>query len=205
MLEERLQLSVALSQRSFVLGSQLGACGAQLFIDSLELSATLVKLDQYRHFAAQDLLDDRHRDVVDRAELVALQPVELADVHRGDEDDRRAFKPRMLAHQTCHLEAVHLRHVHVEQDRRELLLEQPFQGLGAGKRPDALHSQPVQDGLVRQQPGRLIVHEQDAGTGRSRTVFAGPRRLACGGLTCLQRVHWTVRRTCWAWRRVDRF
>ena len=59
-----------------------------------------------------------------------------------------------------HFEAVHLRHVHVEQDRREFLLQQPFQGLRAGKRATSW-SEPVQDSFVGQEPGRLVVDQQD--------------------------------------------
>ena len=91
-----------------------------------------MQLDQHRNLAAQDLGDDGHGDVIDRAELVALQAVELADVDRSDEDDRRALHPRMLADQARHLEAVHFRHVHVEQDRRELLFQESLQRLRPG-------------------------------------------------------------------------
>jgi hypothetical protein len=47
----------------------------------------------------------------------------------------------MIADQACDLEAVHLRHLNVEQDRRELLLQQPFQRLRARECADAMHAQ----------------------------------------------------------------
>ena len=190
MLEQRLQLGIAFRQRLLVLGIQLCARGAQLGVHSFELAATLMKLDQHCDLAAQDLRYDRYGDVVDCAELVALQPVELADVHGGDEDDRRQLQSRMLPHQARHLEAVHFRHVHIQQDRCELLFEQPFQRLRARERPDALNAQAVQDRLVGQESRRLVVHEQDAGARRSRWRLAGHRGR--GGLTCLQRAHVAV-------------
>ena len=189
MLEDRLQLRVTLGQCFLMLDVEPGTRGAQRCIHRLQLAAPLVKLDQHCDLAAQDLRHDGHRDVVDRAELVALQAIELADVHRGDEDDGRALHPRMLADQARDLEAVHLRHVHVEQDRREFLFEQPLQRLRPGERPDALDAEPVQDGFVGQQPGGLVVDEQDAGSG-GRLRLADGRRGADGGGICFRRAHY---------------
>src|SRR4030095_11236248 len=103
----RLQLRVALGQGLLVLGSQLGARRAQSQVQGLQLTATLVRLDQHRDRAAQDLGHDGYCDVVDRAELVALEAIELADMYSGDEDDGSALHPRMLANQARHLETVH--------------------------------------------------------------------------------------------------
>ena len=85
-----------------------------------------IKLHQYRDLAAQDFRHHRDRDVVDRAELVALQPIELADVHAGDEDDRRALEARMLVDQARGLEAIHARHADIEQHHREFIGHQPL-------------------------------------------------------------------------------
>ena len=97
----------------------------------------------------------------------------------------------LAAHQPRHLEAVHLRHVHVEQDRCELLLQQSFQGLRSGQCPHALDAQAVQDGFVRQELGRLIVDQQDAGAGRLWRL-ADCRRLAGGSGICPRGAHLTV-------------
>ena len=74
-------------------------------------------------------------DVVDRAELVAAQAVEVGDVDRGDEDDRRLLEARMLVDQARGLEAVHARHVDVEQDHRELVLHQLLQRFACRSAP----------------------------------------------------------------------
>ena len=94
----------------------------------------------------------------------------------------------MLADQARDLEAVHLRHVHVEQDRRELLFEQPLQRLHPGERTDALDAESIQDGFVRQQPRGLVVDEQDAGSG-GRVRLDDGRRGAEGGGICFRRAH----------------
>ncbi len=95
---------------------------ARLLIELLQLAPLAVQLHQHRHLAAQDLRHHRNRHVVDRAELVALQAVELADVHAGDEDDRRALEARMLVDQAGGLEAIHAGHVHVQQHHGEFVL-----------------------------------------------------------------------------------
>ena len=125
--------SVALSassSRAFSACSAAFAAGEAL-VEPLELAPLAVELDQHLHLAAQDLRHDRHVDVIDGAELVALQPVEVGHVHRGDEDDRRLLEARMLVDQRRGLEAVHARHVDVEQDRREVALHQPRERLRA--------------------------------------------------------------------------
>ena len=49
----------------------------QLLVRPLQLLALAVELHQHRYLAAQDLRHDRHRHVIDGAERVALEPVEV--------------------------------------------------------------------------------------------------------------------------------
>ena len=130
----------ASSSRVFSACSVVLACSscafasARLAIELLQLQPLAMQLDQHRHLAAQDLRHDRDRDVVDRAELVALEAVELGVVHAGDEDDRRALEARMIVDHRRGLEAVHARHADVEQHQRELVLHQARQRLHARAR-----------------------------------------------------------------------
>src|ERR1700686_1825780 len=88
---------------------------SQAAIELPQLPSLAVQLDQHRDLAAQDFRYHRNSHVVDRPEFVTLQPVEFADMHTGDENDRRLFVARVLVNQRCSLEAVHSRHIHVEQ------------------------------------------------------------------------------------------
>jgi hypothetical protein len=114
-------------QRAVALGFEQGAGQLELAVESLELGAALVELHQQRDLAAQDLRHQRHRDVIDGADLVALELVDLADLESGHEDDRRVLETRMLPDQARGFEAVHVRHHHVEQDHGEGLLQQPVE------------------------------------------------------------------------------
>ena len=101
-------------------------CLGETAVQLLQLAPLQMQLHQHGHLAAQDLRHHRDVHIVDRAELVALQPIELGDVHAGDEDDRRLLEARMLVDQGRGLEAVHARHADIEQHDRELVLHQAF-------------------------------------------------------------------------------
>jgi hypothetical protein len=106
-----------------VLGFALRTRLGERVIQLPQLIAASMQLDEHRHLAAENLRDDGYRNVVDGADLVAAQLIELGDVDGGDEDDRRALEPRMLAHHPRHLEPVHPRHVDVEQDDGEVVFQ----------------------------------------------------------------------------------
>ena len=82
-------------------------------------------------------------------------------MHAGNENDRRLLVARVVVNQRSGLEAVHARHVHVEQHHREFLRHHPFQGLCARVRHDQVLVEAAEDRLIRQQARRLIVHQQD--------------------------------------------
>ena len=84
-------------------------------VQRLELAGLAVEIDEHPHLGAQHLGHHRHRDVVDGADLVAAQMVGLADLDGRDEDDGELLEARMLADHGGELEAVELRHHHVDQ------------------------------------------------------------------------------------------
>ena len=51
-------------------------------------------------------------------------------MHRGDENDRRFLEARVLVDHRRGFEAVHARHVDVEQDRGEIGFHEPLQRFG---------------------------------------------------------------------------
>ena len=94
------------------------------------------------------------------------------------------------------LEAVHVRHVDVEQDHRELALEQEPQRLPSRMRRDHVLAEAFEDGLVDQEFLGQVVHDQDVdflvvghagatvssgsiGAGTRVAMIGGPGRLLC--------------------------
>jgi hypothetical protein len=74
-----------------------------------------VKLDEDRHLVADDLRIDRLQQVIDRARLIPAELAAFVGGHGGEEDDRHPARALCAAHQLGQLEAVHARHLHVEQ------------------------------------------------------------------------------------------
>ena len=145
---------------------QLGGAGGdallELGVQRLELAGLAVEIDEHPHLGAQHLGHDRHRDVVDGADLVAAQMVGLADLDGRDEDDGELLEARMLADHGGELEAVELRHHHVDQhDGHVVGLEQDAERLVRRGRLDQVLAQLGEDDLVAQELRRLIVDQQD--------------------------------------------
>ena len=133
----------------------------ELAVEPLELPRLAVELGEHLDLGAQHFGHHGHGHVVDRAHLVAAQPVDIADLDRGDEDHRRLLEARMLADHGRKLEAVELGHADVDQDDRDLVLEQVFKRLAARGGDDEVLAELLQDHLIGEQLGRLIVHEED--------------------------------------------
>ena len=114
---------------------------------------------------------ERLGQVVDGARRVAAEGVLRLPVDGGQEDDRDVLGPLPALDVRRGLEAVHARHLHVEQDHRVVVGEQRLQRLLAGGRADQGLAEGDEDRLEREQVLRPVVDEQD------------PRRrgLACGG------------------------
>ena len=156
-----LALAQALGLR-LELGGARGDALLQLGIQHLELAGLAVEIDEDPHLGAQHLGHDRHRHVVDGADFVAAQVVHLADLDGRDEDDGELLEARMLADHGGKLEAVELRHHHVDQhDRHVLGLEQDTERLVRRGRLDQVLAQLGEDDLVAQKLRRLIVDQQD--------------------------------------------
>src|ERR687888_156390 len=112
-----------------------------------ELLPLLVQLDEDGDLRAEDLRVEGLEDVVDRAGLVAAEdlPAVLAD--RRQEEDRDVPRALPLLDQLGGLEAVEARHLDVEEDDRELLLEPVAERL--------------EDRLEREQVLGAVVDEED--------------------------------------------
>ena len=98
--------------------------------------------------------------VVDRAALVAGEHVRGVAVDRRDEDDGDVRGARVTFHQRRGLEAVHARHLHVQQHERELLGEQAAEGFRARHRRHRADAEWRQCSLECDEVRRAVVHEQ---------------------------------------------
>src|SRR4051812_4379543 len=99
----------------------------ELLVELLELTRLAVKLGEDPDLGAQNFRDHRHRNVVDRAQLIAAQPIDIREIDGGDEDDRRLLETWVLADHRRQLEAVELGHADVYEDDSDLGLEQVLQ------------------------------------------------------------------------------
>ena len=67
----------------------------------------------------------------------------------------------MLADHGGELETVELRHADVDQDDGDFVLQQVFQRFAAGGGDDEVFAELLQDHLIGEQLGRLIVDQED--------------------------------------------
>ena len=110
--------------RSLQLRGSLGDAALELLVELLELSRLAIEFGENLHLGAEHLGNDRHRNVIDGAHLVGAQAIDVGQMDRRNEDDRGALKTRMLADHRRQLEPVELRHAYVDEDDRDLVLEQ---------------------------------------------------------------------------------
>ena len=59
------------------------------------------------------------------------------------------------------LEPIEIRHADVDQDDRNLVAQDLFQGLAARRRLDQILAEIAQDDLIAQQLGRLVIDQQN--------------------------------------------
>ena len=86
----------------------------------------------------------------------------LVDARRGEEDDRYVARALALLHQPRDLEAVHPGKKRVEQDQREIALEQLAQGVFAGRGLDQFVARLIgEDRPQRREIFGPVVHEKD--------------------------------------------
>src|SRR5512138_562683 len=177
MLEHGLQLSVSVRDRERVLSFELLASQVELPVEHAKLAPAQVQLDEEGDFAAKDLRDHRHRDIVDGADFVTLQVIELRNMNTCDEDDRNALQARMLPNEPGKLESVHFGHMNVENEHGKLFFEQPLKGIFARACAHTVEFESAQYRFVSQQASRLVVDEQHACARRRRVA---KRRRRCG-------------------------
>ena len=136
-------------EQQHLVGARAGAALALEVAEDADLRAQHVGLEGLEH-------------VVDGARLVAARDLGDVGAHRGQEDDRRRAAALAPADELRRLEAVHARHLDVEQDDGEVLLEQRLERLLARPGRAQAHVQGLEHRREREQVLRPVVDEQDA-------------------------------------------
>src|SRR6266508_2247454 len=121
----------------------------------------LVQLDEDGDLGAQDLRAERLEDVVDRAGRIAPEDLLLVLRDGRDEDDRNVLRPFALLDQRSGLEAVELRHLDVEQDDRDVVLQELAEGVHTGVGIKKVLVERLEDPLEGEEVLGAIVDEED--------------------------------------------
>ena len=158
------------------------ACSSRRLLAQLALFD--VQVDEHAHLGTQDGRVERLHQVVDAAALVSREHVRGVALDRRDEDDRDVRGARVALHQRRGLEAVHARHLHVQQHQRELVREQVAQA----------PPRPTRRSPCRTPSGASVASRATRFAGRSSTsntaaagfaVALAPRLLLLGVATPL--------------------
>ena len=141
----------------------------ELAVQALQGAGLAVEVGEDTDLGAQNLRHDRHRHVVDRSGRVAAQQVRIRHQDRGDEDDRRLLESRVLPDHRRQLVPVEVRHAHIDQDDRDLVLQKVVQCRGRRVHRHQPFAELTENGLVGEELGGLVVDQQDVDA-------VGPRR-----------------------------
>src|SRR6202007_2012529 len=117
-----------------------------------ELAPLQIQLHEHRDLAAQDFRDYRDRYIIDGADLVAGQRIELADMDTRQQNNGRLLEARMLVNEARRLEAVHVGHADIEQHHGKLLPHEPVERLEPRAGRDEIPAESVQYRFVGEQP-----------------------------------------------------
>src|SRR3954447_24011702 len=112
---------------------------------ALQLFVLRVQLDEDGNLRAQDVRVERLEDVVDGARLVPAENMLVVLRDRRHEDDRDVPRSLALLDQRRGFEAVHDRHLNVEQDYRGVLVQQLAQSVFAGMGREELLPERLED------------------------------------------------------------
>ena len=148
---------------------------AEALLALLQRRVLLVQVDEDRDLRAQHVRVERLEQVVDRADRVAAEDLLALLVDGRQEDDRDVLGALALLDELGGLEPVQARHLDVEQDRREVLVEQPAQRLLAGGRAHRVEPERLEHRLEREQVLGLVVDEQDTRRARLGAPRDAPR------------------------------
>src|SRR5208283_792248 len=130
-------------------------------VETFKLLSFAVQIGEYAHLGPQDFRYDRDRNIVDRPTLISPQTVKIGQMDRRDENDRNLLEAGMLSNHRGQFEAVEIWHAHIDQDDRDVGLEQVCQRLArrVGRNQDL--AEVLEDHLVTEQLRWLVVDQED--------------------------------------------
>ena len=133
----------------------------EIRVELLELAGFSIQIDEYPDFRAQQFRHHRYRHVVDAAQLVAAQLVEVGQHDRGHKDDRGILKARMLADHGGQFKPIQIRHAYIDEDQRHFVLQQAFEGFARRTGLEQILAHLGEHDLMAQQFCLLIVDQQN--------------------------------------------
>src|SRR5580698_5524477 len=86
-----------------------------------------VKIGKYADSCAEKLWIYRHGNIIHCSALVALEAIQIGEVHTGNKNNCSLLISRMLPNHVRQLEAVNFWHAHIHQDDGNIFLEQMFE------------------------------------------------------------------------------
>src|SRR5579862_9029338 len=173
--------------RSFKFGGAFGDMALQHRVELFELASLAVQLDEYLDFRPQHFRNHWHRDIIHRAHLISADAVDIGQVNRRNEDDRRFLEAWMLPQHGRQLKAIELRHADVDEHNRHIVLEQELQRLACRCRLDQIFAKAVENHVVSEELVWLIVDQQDVdfvGHGRCPPSDAATSAARTGAVRC---------------------
>ena len=148
-------------------------------IEALQLTRLAVQIDEHLDLRAQQLGHHRNGHVVDGAELVAAQLVEVGVHDRRYEDDGGPLEARVLANHRRKLEPVQIRHADVDEDQCDVVLQQTLERLARRARFQQRLADFGEHDLMAQELRLLIVDQKDVHlVGQRRELGHGHGRCA---------------------------
>ncbi len=133
----------------------------QLSIEGFQRPGLAMQFGENPHLGPQQIRHHRNGNIVDRAGLVALDPIEIGHMDRRYEDERGLLKAGVLADHGGKLKAVQFGHLDVDQHHRHVMPEKLGQRLARRRRLDQGFAELGEDDLIAQQLGRLVIDHQD--------------------------------------------
>ena len=126
-----------------------------------QTQAVAGQLQEDTHLGQQDLGHEGLDDVVHGPHVVAVELVLLVGVGGADEDDGHLRRVGVAAQQLGDLVAVHLRHLHVEDDQGEIVPQGQLQGFLAAVGPQDHDPRVGEDLLQGHEVGGTIIDDED--------------------------------------------
>ncbi|MNF89551.1 hypothetical protein D3C84_720810 [compost metagenome] len=118
------------------------------------------QVDEHPDLGAENLRHYRREDEVDRAGGVGADAFRVRTGLCGDEDDGRIGRFRTAMDQGGGFDAIHFRHLHIEQDYREIALQQQAQRFAAGACRGDVQLHVADHRSQRGELGRIVIHQQ---------------------------------------------